>query len=255
MTLWHDIFTKYIRKYSTLLNKVTRPLKDHLGIPFFGYHRIDHNGFYSALTNHPEWAEHYLEKKYYLNDPYLKHPNDYSSGVSFFNSHEFNKNEKMIDSWKNKVHADQGLVLLEKNAESIEFYIFAFPQDISKVYLNHLNLLRTYSSYFKNQMTTLLLDQQKQKFALAFPKKNQNSINPKIESDQKKKFLVSIGHEVEWNQASLLTQREKDCLKLLSQGHSLKRIGSILSISPRTVEHYLENLKNKIHCWNKKISS
>lgn len=79
-----EIFQKYMIGYSNHINKVTRPLKDHFDIPFFGYHRIDMKGNYTVLCNQLDWAEHYLENQLYIDDPYLNHPDAYASGISFF---------------------------------------------------------------------------------------------------------------------------------------------------------------------------
>jgi len=48
-----------------------------------------------------------------------------------------------------------------------------------------------------------------------------------------------------------ITKREKQCLKLLNQGHSIKTIANELSLSPRTVETHLKNIKNKTGLYNK----
>ena len=48
-----------------------------------------------------------------------------------------------------------------------------------------------------------------------------------------------------------LTNREYECVFLLIRGKSAKEIGVLLSISPRTVESYIENIKNKMDCKNK----
>lgn len=43
-----------------------------------------------------------------------------------------------------------------------------------------------------------------------------------------------------------LSRQENLCLKYLMQGKSAKAIANILSLSKRTVEHYIENIKNKM---------
>ena len=45
-----------------------------------------------------------------------------------------------------------------------------------------------------------------------------------------------------------LTQRETQCLFHLLEGHTAKEIAKLLKISPRTVEGYIENMKNKLDC-------
>lgn len=48
-----------------------------------------------------------------------------------------------------------------------------------------------------------------------------------------------------------LSPRYQTCLFLLVRGKSAKQIASILKISPRTVETYLENIKFKLNCYSK----
>jgi DNA-binding CsgD family transcriptional regulator len=48
-----------------------------------------------------------------------------------------------------------------------------------------------------------------------------------------------------------LTKKQLDCLLLLVKGKPMKLIAVALSISPRTVEHYLEAIKFKLDCTNK----
>lgn len=44
-----------------------------------------------------------------------------------------------------------------------------------------------------------------------------------------------------------LSRREIECLRLLSQGKTVKLCAEELRLSPRTVEHYLENIKVKLN--------
>jgi DNA-binding CsgD family transcriptional regulator len=43
-----------------------------------------------------------------------------------------------------------------------------------------------------------------------------------------------------------LTEKQMACLKLLTQGYTMKLIGRYLGLSPRTVESYLTNIKIKL---------
>ncbi|HEY8659547.1 MAG TPA: LuxR C-terminal-related transcriptional regulator, partial [Hanamia sp.] len=48
-----------------------------------------------------------------------------------------------------------------------------------------------------------------------------------------------------------LTKRQEDCLFYLAQGFTIKKIAHTLSLSPRTIEHYLENIKVKLNCYSR----
>lgn len=47
---------------------------------------------------------------------------------------------------------------------------------------------------------------------------------------------------------TLFTERQRECLRYLVKGMTMKQIGKKIGLSPRTVEHYLEILKKKLHC-------
>lgn len=45
-----------------------------------------------------------------------------------------------------------------------------------------------------------------------------------------------------------LTQRQINCLELLAKGMTMREIGEALSLSSRTIEHYIETIKTKLDC-------
>lgn len=47
------------------------------------------------------------------------------------------------------------------------------------------------------------------------------------------------------------TDRERDCLRYTVRGYSAKQVASILHLSPRTVEEYLNNIKRKLNIHSK----
>ncbi|UTC24651.1 LuxR C-terminal-related transcriptional regulator [Candidatus Comchoanobacter bicostacola] len=49
-----------------------------------------------------------------------------------------------------------------------------------------------------------------------------------------------------------LTQREADCIYFLAKGHTIKNTAIELLLSPRTVEFYLQRIKEKFQKKNKK---
>lgn len=61
------------------------------------------------------------------------------------------------------------------------------------------------------------------------------------------KFLNDIG----MTGFSKLSKREMDVAKQMIQGYSANEIALQLSLSKRTVESYIENLKTKLACYSK----
>lgn len=48
-----------------------------------------------------------------------------------------------------------------------------------------------------------------------------------------------------------ITHRQAECLYYLFRGKTAKQIAKILNLSYRTIEYYIENLKNKFDCKNR----
>jgi DNA-binding CsgD family transcriptional regulator len=48
------------------------------------------------------------------------------------------------------------------------------------------------------------------------------------------------------------TQREAECVMQIMKGKTLHETGQNLSLSPRTVEYYLNKIKRKLHCRKKR---
>jgi len=48
-----------------------------------------------------------------------------------------------------------------------------------------------------------------------------------------------------------LTRREAECMLYLIRGKTVAMIADDLKLSPRTVEFYVKNLKDKMHCKNR----
>ncbi len=53
------------------------------------------------------------------------------------------------------------------------------------------------------------------------------------------------------NPSIKLTDRQIDCIKLMLEGKTAKMIGTVLNLSPRTIEAYIHHLKRKLLCRNK----
>lgn len=76
-----------------------------------------------------------------------------------------------------------------------------------------------------------------------------------FESLSKTKSNKALGQKsfiIEDNYPELsLSERETECFFYLLRGHSAKAVGTKLNLSVRTIESYLENIKNKLSCSSK----
>lgn len=260
MLSWKAIIENYIIRYSNQIGKVTRPLKDHFGISYFTYHKIDANGKYTVLVDRPDWAECYVSKKIFTQDPYLRHPSVYQSGlclIDSFGSKEYK--ETLLREGKIVLDMDIGVTLIEKNGDEVEFFGFTGNKKSSSLhslYLNHSQILRSFATHFKKELDPILRLMKEEAGSLIELKGEdflcKEPINPEVDVNALQNYFNDLGMEKLVDQAKSFSFREKQCLQLLVDGKSAKDTAKSLRLSHRTVEFYFENIKNKTSCLDKR---
>lgn len=259
MLTWKEIVQNYITRHSDQISKTTQPLKDHFGIGYFTYHRIDNDGKYTVLVDRPDWAEYYVSEQIFLNDPYLRHPSVYQSGLTLVNNQGDEEYREMILKAGSKVlDMDIGTVLIQKNRHSVEFFGFSANKKTSaleNIYLNRPQLLASFATYFKQQLGNVLTKMEESASSLIDLKGEDFICNkpvcPDISPNSVLSFYKDIGVKDALEKAEKLSPQERKCLKLLIEGQSAKETAIALGLSRRTIESYLENIKNKLSCWSK----
>jgi len=243
--------------------QICHPLFD-LGVKCFCYVKIFEDGSYLSFSNNKEFT-----KEYFFN---VK-----SQGNTFTSDIESTSQEQELN-----VIYPSNISLYDKNKDSLAH--LAFAHDIWHhygIYKNKLNFVELYSfsmnvkdeyaPQFYLQNLYLL-----KHFCRFFNERSADLINA---DDRKKRAyfqqqfnLTNISDEDKWAQKAeqfllrtqlqrltvqgtdkevLLSKRETECLHYLALGKSVKEIARSLSLSPRTIEFYLKNIKNKTGHVNK----
>jgi len=259
MTDYKDI-VKGVIKYSDRVRQISRPLKDHFGITYFYHFRIDVTGRMHILSNNPDVEEFYFSDKIYLNDPYVRHPNNYNSGFVLMEANGPNEWRDSIDHTTGVFNFIPCISLIQKNIDSVEFFGFWKDKNTSskldEFHLNHPDHIKQFATHFRNELKPALLELKessnyiqdiagKDHFYANLP------LDLTIENSSLRSYLVDMGLGSEIAKADSLSRREKQCLKLLVLCKSAKEIAFELGLSTRTVEKYLDNCKGKLSCWSK----
>jgi DNA-binding CsgD family transcriptional regulator len=259
---------------------ICAPLK-LLGIEHFCYYKVYSDGTIIDFATHLAWTEFFYNKIYNLKYNPLEIVDHFyvQDGISLW---EMNPHNKIWQDGKEYFNVGNGITLsLEKNeifSETCCFWTHRDNYQINNFYLNNLDLLKIFVTYFKEKARHLLeraktdrltipkiaevegtnftiknnrdLDLQnqnqlhKQFIATLYPKKS-NSINMDEDSTNLSKLLItSIDPS--------LTPQQAKCVELLLSGKSVKCVSAKLNLSPRTVEHYLATVRKKYHCRNVK---
>lgn len=104
-------------------------------------------------------------------------------------------------------------------------------------YLNHIDLFERFLDYFREKAKPLIERAMKEKIIIP----NKFELAPKglMYKDLDRQAFLNLLNPQHFS------MREMECIRLLTRGYTHKMIAQELGISPRTVETYLEHIKEK----------
>jgi LuxR family quorum-sensing system transcriptional regulator SolR len=220
---------------STVTAMMLPKLAKH-GIKVFHFNRHYEDGSCIRLSSDAKWNEHYFEKGY-INKP-KKVPAVYlSKPLGYFIWLTKDWPEMLTDAAVNFDIAN-GISIVEKCYGYVDNYCFGSTVSntaIINFYLNNLDILLGYCYDFRDRASHLLHACEHNKIIIPQLHVPNNVGHPDY-------LPISI--------ASLST-RERQCAMLLLSGKRIKEIAVELGLSARTIESYINNLKNKLNCRDK----
>lgn len=262
----------HINSVSEEFNSIIKPLFQDLPFSYFGYHKFYKDGYYMVLSSNLEFTQLWLD--YNMN-------NDFSndSDKKFFISND-KKNflEKIKTTPRNSIYKylwpihdkeqmpglslcnefnmHYGIHLFYDTVEYLESFVFGSPiqGEAVDLYLNHFYIIERFMTYFKNKAHYLINPVDRKKMAFSpFYRKEVHKAMDNLDTNRnfivnKKQFYASTQLSkisLDSNPDICLTKKEFECLYYLSLGKSAKEIAAILSISWRTIEKHLENIRAK----------
>lgn len=231
-------------KMRYFLNNFCKPL----GITTFAYVRIYHNGCASWLTSNPDQDRFLLESDSLDEDPHIDTAEVIKEGqYLWFNNRQFPGCEAFYRDRARLFQMDHGLSVVRHQKDYLENCCFSGLMSKAPLYNLFMNEKALFSTFM--QHVTEQLD--RRSLSLLEHGINLNEIKEvfgkpiaePIELSEKRASLVAA---CGWQNLLQLSKREKQCLVLLRQGHTFQAIGAKLKLSARTVEHYIESVKNKL---------
>lgn len=250
------LFSETIEEYIT---SICNPLK-YLNINYFGYLRFYKDGTYLKLSNNLLWTKFYI----------INNLADKSSAFAE-TIVDFPLSKLKIQLWPNSKGNDclsslyehdiwNGINCSIKHEDFIEIYYFATKREniqILDLYINNLELLIKFNTYFYDKITKIVNFKDKKNLAMQenqipfFMEANSKVETPNsaLQSVDVESFSQKIGPSYYYISDEYshirLTKRELECLHYLSHGRTAKEIGKITKLSFRTIEDYINNLKLK----------
>lgn len=239
----HPIFTQ-----TQNIADICAPLR-HLNIHNFCYTNMSHDHEMTWIATRPEFTTRYLEKKYYESDVHgAKTPLEkYMLGDQI----TYRGKTKKLMQDAHDFGLKQFFIVTKENNIGTHYYHFSTQsnQDMSQIYLSHIPELNQFIDYFHDQLST-----SKELKLMSQFKVNAGSPHNNCKIDNHVSIdLTSFQNSLK-NKSSIkniFSTQQIKCLEYLSKGFSAKETAIALSISHRTVESYLDIMKQKLGFKNK----
>jgi DNA-binding CsgD family transcriptional regulator len=237
----------YQDNYCDEISEMVYPFFSELKITFFSHVRVSHTGIFKSLMTQTSLSKFYLDHKYPIRYS-LGKGIILNSGCYVLNHLPDISSAQELNLIKEHYNFDHLIYLVDKQSKWDDLYIFGTTPE-NQVYINlvfnNMDFIKQGLHRYKYNSRKLL----EQTPGAIYPSHcfmNHTSVpDYKINSEQTnlQKILLPLnGSEVP------ISKQEYKCLGLLVQNYTIKQIGQQMNLSPRTVETYLKNLKNKLHC-------
>lgn len=223
---------------SEAMDQLIQPLRETASIQHFWYTQLFADGTRLLLSNIPGWTS-LFHSQFYQQGLLNRFHHHYQSGQHFWP-----RETTVSQILREQFNVDYALSLVTKNEQSCEIATFAAHSQQSEVinwYLHHLPALKDFAVHFRARAKDLLNLAQQDRLIL--PTCLDLTAAEAILPWFKEKQCISP-------QASF-TGRELQAANYLLQGKTAKETARAMQISYRTVEIYLDRLKEKLNAKNK----
>ncbi len=266
MVLFMDLSKESIDFNTSLLAKleeINAPLQDNFGIFLFTYRRLNKDGTLLHLTTQKNWVEQSVQQNLLISSeiaPKIVQTIEDSKRSFLWSG---NLSDPLYNSLY-EFNIWNGITFYQNYDSYIEIVAFATTREntqASDFYINNLDLLDYYKSYFKEKTNHIICSENFKKLSKNVQDKipifqtNQNTLRKNlkfINETKPNRFYFSGNYEHIY-----LTRREAETLFYVAQGMSCKRIAIALengnpdTLSNRTVECHWNSIKSKFKNYTK----
>lgn len=245
-------------KYLPRMKILATLLKETFNIPYFFYIHITKERKCTLLGSNPDLVHHYCDEKMQNTNPLFVKTEEIGTGLCLYDSLDKSDFRGTMQQLEAKYGLKHSFVLIRKNESSTHFYGFTIPSNAREqetLLVNQAPVLKNFCSYFDTKMEPVLQKLAAQPVDLTehldpFVKKSSFHVPKTFLEDSKiLKFLGLVTGQT--LSTPNLSTREGQLVAHLLRGKSASEIGETLGLSTRTIEHYTDNVKNKLGCYSK----
>lgn len=237
-----DLSKHYSMQITQDVKTICQDLFEQFNIDAFFYSRIYYDGQSFLLTTHPEWYQHHMSKQYkavpFVPEAYIEHK-------FYYYLSQTTEYQEVLHDIRTLFNLDHLFYIFELKSNFFDVYCFSSNpsnHDAINFYLNKRDILNNFIFSFKEKAEHLI--EQSNSNLIVLPE----SMRPDAQLFSEKTNLSKAKHDFDFYHFS---RREKDCLKFILKGRTIKETAKYLNLSNRTVEYYFNNIKAKLHCHSK----
>lgn len=244
---------QYSESVQERMKEICIPLS-YLDITYFGYMKIFNNGSFLKLTNRLDFQKDYFFHEGKFGNIFSNIYSNTQNITYFLTPYDTDslRQDHVIELVAH--HNIWDVFNIYKNINGcVHGYFFGTSisnSTISQQYFSNIPLLERFIQYFEEKAKDLIDTTDHKKLASFDYKFNfanmseEYILNKNIEKFIQATYLPRLFAKKQ-NEDIYLTKREAECLHYLSQGKTLKEIGRSLDLSPKTIEFYIRNIKEK----------
>lgn len=215
--------------YDQVINHLCRPIRKHVDIRLLIFCRKYPNQERFMISTHKGLGEDYYSLEFYRYGLFNKSPQTYESGFHMWDHLACDPN-KIYEHIRREHSLAHGLTIVQQHGAYCDFFMVATTPNNSQINNFYLNKKELFTQLMGNFYETLAPTLQELAHHKVF-------VPYRTEDDER--FLIT------------LSPRQQDCAILMAQGLTSKEIAKALRISYRTVEEYINILKEKFEAKNR----
>lgn len=227
----------------------------------FEYVRIHNDGSGYQFFSNPNLIGYNQKKGVPITAPA---PNEIISERFWYIPSKAGRYQQIYRDWKEEFGIETIINLIELHKGYYEMFTFISDEDMSLCASRLLNTrpeFETFSNSFRENAKLLLSQADRERISYSgdlLPNFHGYENDKDLENKQSKQvyqlvtqLLGEISRSYRTENKKLLSKRELQCVQLLVLGYTAGDIAHALSLSIRTIESYLESIRNKLQCSKK----
>lgn len=232
-----------------------QPLALAFGVNYFFYWYVSYDQKSCAIGTNDELIQEYFDQSFYLQHPLFCHVRQVKTGIYIYDDVRSDEFQSSFHYLEKRYDAKHRAMLARKDDHGVHIYGFSIPsqrEDAPYLYISEKKALWQFARYFEGEFNKTLHSLHDNMMDLK-PKARAIGRGIKIPEiqlprERLQQFLRQVLPTSEQLDFYDFTVRELECIKEFLNGKTAREIAQALHLSNRTIEHRLDNLKDKLDC-------